>query len=177
MKNKKRLLPLLSGFFALLLLGNLVLNAIPSEVEAASASELKQQLDALEKEDALPKTIIYSLDPKDNELIDTIIGAFQGPGCLGKIQHGSAWWFNDTKSGMEDQLRSLANLSLLGGFVGMLTDSRSFLSYTRHEYFRRILCALIGEWVENGEYPEDYDALGKLVRDICYENAKHYFQL
>ena len=95
----------------------------------------------------------------------------------GKIQHGSAWWFGDTKSGMEAQLKSLANLSLLGNFVGMLTDSRSFLSYTRHEYFRRILCGLIGEWVENGEYPNDEKTLGRLVENICFGNAERYFGL
>ncbi len=134
-------------------------------------------LNALEEEDLLPKTILYSLDPKDNEMLDTILGAFQGTECPGKIQHGSAWWFNDTKSGMEDQLRSLANLSVLGNFIGMLTDSRSFLSYTRHEYFRRILCNFIGKLVENGEYPEDYEMLGTLVSDISYYNAKRYFEL
>ena len=95
----------------------------------------------------------------------------------GKMQHGSAWWFNDNKQGMRDQLISLANLSLLGNFVGMLTDSRSFLSYTRHEYFRRILCNLIGEWVENGEYPADMTVLGGMVEDICCNNAKRYFKL
>ena len=93
----------------------------------------------------------------------------------GKIQHGPAWWFGDTKSGMEAQLKSLANLSLLGNFIGMLTDSRSFLSYTRHEYFRRILCNLIGEWVENGEYPNDENTIKQLVQDICYNNAEKYF--
>ena len=113
-------------------------------------------LNALNVKGKLPKTIIYSLNPNDNELIDTVLGCFQGTEAQGKIQHGSAWWFGDTKSGMEAQLKSLANLSLLGNFVGMLTDSRSFLSYTRHEYFRRILCELIGGWVENGEYPADY---------------------
>ncbi len=138
---------------------------------------LARFLDALAQDDALPKTIIYSLDPKDNELIDTIIGSFQGPECPGKIQHGSAWWFSDTKSGMENQMKSLANLSILGNFVGMLTDSRSFLSYTRHEYFRRILCNFLGKLVDNGEYPEDYKMLGKIVSGISYENAKRYFQL
>ena len=93
----------------------------------------------------------------------------------GKIQHGSAWWFNDTKSGMEAQMKSLANLGLLGNFVGMLTDSRSFLSYTRHDYFRRIMCNLIGTWVENGEYPNDEKALEKIVKGICYQNAARYF--
>lgn len=132
-------------------------------------------LNALEKENKLPKTIIYSLNPNDNELIDTVLGCFQGTEVAGKIQHGSAWWFNDTKSGMEEQIRSLANLSLLGNFVGMLTDSRSFLSYTRHDYFRRILCNVIGEWVESGEYPSDEKTLGKIVKDICFDNAKRYF--
>ena len=139
--------------------------------------KLASLLDRLNKENNLPKTIIYSLDPSDNQFIDTLIGAFQGTEVQGKIQHGSAWWFNDNKQGMRDQLTSLANLSLLGNFVGMLTDSRSFLSYTRHEYFRRILCSLIGEWVENGEYPCDYDALGKIVSDICHHNAQKYFNL
>lgn len=134
-------------------------------------------LNALYSEEKLPKTIIYSLNPQENEMIDTILGCFQGSEVEGKIQHGSAWWFNDTKSGMEKQLISLANLSLLGNFVGMLTDSRSFLSYTRHEYFRRILCNLIGEWVENGEYPNDEKQLGKIVEDICFNNAKKYFSL
>ncbi len=132
-------------------------------------------LNELAIDDLLPKTIIYSLNPHDNEMIDTVIGAFQGVEAQGKIQHGSAWWFSDTKSGMETQLKSLANLSLLGNFVGMLTDSRSFLSYTRHEYFRRILCNVLGTWVENGEYPEDYEALGEIVEGICYKNAAKYF--
>lgn len=132
-------------------------------------------LNALDKNGMLPKTVLYSLNPQDNELLDTIIGCFQGSEAAGKIQHGSAWWFSDTKSGMEAQIKSLANLSILGNFIGMLTDSRSFLSYTRHEYFRRILCNIIGEWVENGEYPDDEKALGKIVEDICYYNAEHYF--
>ena len=134
-------------------------------------------LNALNSTGNLPKTILYSLNPHDNELLDTIIGCFQGCEVAGKIQHGSAWWFSDTKSGMEAQLRSLGNLGVLGNFVGMLTDSRSFLSYTRHEYFRRILCNLIGSWVENGEYPNDEKQLGALVQDICYYNAKRYFGL
>ncbi len=139
------------------------------------AVEIASLLNALELTNQLPKTIVYSLNPHDNEALGTIIGAFQGTEVAGKIQHGSAWWFSDTKTGMEAQLKSLANLSLLGNFVGMLTDSRSFLSYTRHEYFRRILCNLIGTWVENGEYPNDEKQLGDLVMDISYRNAARYF--
>ena len=142
-----------------------------------SSATLPKFLDALYNEDKLPKTIIYSLDASDNAFIDTIIGAFQGTETQGKIQHGSAWWFNDNKQGMIDQLTSLANLSLLGNFVGMLTDSRSFLSYTRHEYFRRILCELVGSWVENGEYPNDENALKDIIEGISYKNAKKYFNL
>ena len=138
---------------------------------------LARFLDRLYGDNALPRTILYSLDANDNAFIDSLMGAFQGTEIPGKLQHGSAWWFNDHKQGMRDQLISLANLSLLGNFVGMLTDSRSFLSYTRHEYFRRILCGLIGEWVENGEYPADMDTLGEIVSDICYGNAKRYFNL
>ena len=134
-------------------------------------------LNALNVKGKLPKTIIYSLNPNDNELIDTVLGCFQGTEAQGKIQHGSAWWFGDTKSGMEAQLKSLANLSLLGNFVGMLTDSRSFLSYTRHEYFRRTLCNLLGEWVENGEYPDGKITLETIVKDISYNNAKKYFNI
>ena len=141
------------------------------------AQKLAKLLDRLNSQNSLPKTIIYSLDASDNAFIDTLIGAFQGTECQGKLQHGSAWWFNDNKQGMRDQLVSLANLSLLGNFVGMLTDSRSFLSYTRHEYFRRILCGLIGEWVEGGEYPDDRASLSEIVEGICYKNAKKYFGL
>jgi len=139
------------------------------------SAKLARLLDRLDSEGKLPRTILYSLDASDNAFLDTLVGAFQGTEVAGKLQHGSAWWFNDNKQGMRDQLISLANLSLLGNFVGMLTDSRSFLSYTRHEYFRRILCDLIGEWVENGEYPDDEKTLGALVEDICYRNAKRYF--
>lgn len=142
-----------------------------------SCVALSKLMDALDKEQKLPKTILYSLNPADNEWIDTLLGAFQGPGIRGKIQHGSAWWFNDNKTGMRNQMISLANLGILGNFVGMLTDSRSFLSYARHEYFRRILCDLIGTWIENGEYPADMEFAGSLVRDICTNNAKQYFAL
>ena len=134
-------------------------------------------LDRLYRTGSLPKTILYSLNPGENEMLDTMIGAFQGTEAAGKLQHGSAWWFNDNKTGMQDQLISLANLSLLGNFIGMLTDSRSFLSYTRHAYFRRILCNLVGGWIENGEYPADMAAAGALIEDICYHNAKRYFGL
>ena len=145
--------------------------------DASCAPALYDLLDDLFRADRLPRTILYSLNPKENEVLDTMIGAFQGTEVPGKIQHGAAWWFNDTKSGMTAQLTSLANLSLLGNFVGMLTDSRSFLSYARHTYFRRILCELLGSWAENGEYPADLTALGGLVRDICHQNAKRYFRL
>ncbi len=134
-------------------------------------------LSALNDEDACPKTVLYSLNPADNEQIGTILGCFQTDEIPGKIQMGSAWWFNDTKSGMESQMKTLANLGLLGNFIGMLTDSRSFLSYTRHDYFRRILCNIIGTWVENGEYPNDKKALKKIVEGICYYNAARYFDL
>ncbi len=132
-------------------------------------------LSELDKTAELPKTIIFSLNPADNEQIGTILGCFQSSEVPGKIQHGPAWWFNDTKSGMEEQMKSLANLGLLGNFIGMLTDSRSFLSYTRHDYFRRIMCNLIGNWVENGEYPNDEKALKAIVEGISYYNAKRYF--
>jgi len=139
------------------------------------AYPLVRLLDALDKEDALPKTILYSLNPKDNYVIGSLMGSFQGGGIPGKIQLGSAWWFNDTKDGMIEQMKALANLGLLSRFIGMLTDSRSFLSYTRHEYFRRILCNLIGEWVENGEVADDIEQLGQIVQGISYNNAKEYF--
>ena len=132
-------------------------------------------LDAMEQRNALPKTILYSLNPADNALIATIIGSFQGPEARGKMQQGAAWWFNDTKTGMEAQLTNIGNLSVLGNILGMLTDSRSFLSYTRHEYYRRILCNWLGKLVENGEYPHDMEFLGELVQDISYNNAARYF--
>ncbi len=134
-------------------------------------------LSALDQTGECPKTILYSLNPADNEQLGTLLGCFQGTEVPGKIQHGSAWWFNDTKSGMEEQMKSLANLGLLGNFVGMLTDSRSFLSYARHDYFRRILCNLIGHWVENGEYPNDEASLKKIVEGVCFNNAARYFGL
>jgi glucuronate isomerase len=141
----------------------------------APASQLADFLNALVSTDQLPKTILYSLNPNDNAIIGSVIGCFQDSSAVGKIQQGSAWWFNDHKTGMIEQMTSLANLGMLSNFVGMLTDSRSFLSYTRHEYFRRILCELIGGWVENGEYPGDEKALEKIVKGICYDNAVRYF--
>ena len=141
-----------------------------------SAAELADFLNALEVIGELPKTIIYSLNPVDNAYIGTILGCFQSSEAVAKIQQGSAWWFNDHKVGMQEQMASLASLGNLSGFVGMLTDSRSFLSYTRHEYFRRILCNYFGTLVENGEYPEDYEILGEMVKDISYYNAVRYFQ-
>lgn len=138
-------------------------------------AQLADFLNALSSTDEIPKTIIYSLNPNDNASIGTIIGCFQGPGVAGRIQQGSAWWFNDHKTGMTEQMTSLANLGCLGNFIGMLTDSRSFLSYTRHDYFRRIMCQLIGGWVDNGEYPADMKSLKEIVEGISYYNAVKYF--
>ena len=141
----------------------------------APSSEMADFLNAMNVKDELPKTILYSLNPNDSASIGTIMGCFQDSSAAGKIQQGSAWWFNDHKTGMTEQMTTLANLGLLGNFLGMLTDSRSFLSYTRHEYFRRVMCELIGGWVENGEYPYDPEALEKIVKGICYNNAVRYF--
>jgi glucuronate isomerase len=139
------------------------------------AAPLARLLDSLETDDMLPKTILYTLNPKDNYVLGTMIGNFQKAPFKGKVQLGSGWWFNDQRDGMVAQMKAFANLGVLGTFVGMLTDSRSFVSYPRHEYFRRILCNLIGGWVEHGEYPEDYEALGDIIQGICYKNAKEYF--
>jgi len=140
------------------------------------ARELVSLLDAMERRDGLPKMVLYSLNPCDNEIIMSIAVSFErDAGVPARIQLGSAWWFNDHKIGMEKQLTDFANLGVLGNFIGMLTDSRSFLSYTRHEYFRRILCNLIGGWMENGELPADMDSIGALVEDICYNNAVSFF--
>ncbi len=141
------------------------------------AESLSRYLDALDTEDCLPKTIIYNLNPADNYVIGTMIGNFQDGSSAGKIQFGSGWWFLDQKEAMQWQINALSNLGLLSRFVGMLTDSRSFLSYSRHEYFRRILCQMIGEDVENGELPRDMELLGGLVKDISYGNAERYFGL
>jgi len=136
---------------------------------------LSKFLNALDGTNQLAKTILYNLNPSDNEVMGTMIGNFNDGSAKGKIQFGSAWWFLDQKDGMEKQINALSNLGLLSCFIGMLTDSRSFLSYPRHEYFRRILCNLIGKDVENGELPADEKWLGKIVSDICYHNAKSYF--
>ncbi len=144
--------------------------------DAANAASLSKLLGALEDADALGKTILYSLNPADNGIIGTLMGAFQTDSPIpGKIQQGSAWWFNDHKPGMEAQMISLMSLGAMGSFNGMLTDSRSFLSYTRHEYFRRILCNLFGQMVEDGEYPADMKRLGQMVENISYYNTLHYF--
>jgi len=143
--------------------------------DAAVAAPLAKFLDRLDQDDRLPKTILYNLNPRDNEVFATMIGNFQGGGVPGKIQFGSGWWFLDQKDGMERQMNALSSLGLLSRFVGMLTDSRSFVSYPRHEYFRRILCMLLGRDVEHGEIPADMELLGTMVRNISFHNAKDYF--
>lgn len=132
-------------------------------------------LNSLEMENSLPKTILYSSNPNDNYVLGAIAGCFQGSGVFGKIQLGAAWWFNDHRDGMVEQMKALSNVGVLSTFLGMLTDSRSFISYTRHEYFRRILCNMLGEWVENGEVPVDMELIGGMVQNICYYNALNYF--
>jgi glucuronate isomerase len=141
----------------------------------SQARALARFLDRLDKNNQLAKTILYNLNPADNELMATMIGNFNDGSVAGKVQWGSGWWFLDQKDGMTKQLNTLSNMGLLSRFVGMLTDSRSFLSYPRHEYFRRILCNLFGEEIENGELPHDLPWTGKVIADICYHNASHYF--
>ena len=141
------------------------------------ARPLARFLDRLENRGKLTKTILYVVNPRDNELIAAMIGNFQDGSIPGKIQFGSAWWYNDQKDGMEHQIIALANMGLLSRFVGMLTDSRSFLSYPRHEYFRRVLCNLLGRDVENGELPDDPELIGSMIKDICYNNAVSYFEI
>jgi glucuronate isomerase len=141
------------------------------------ARPLSKFLDRLDKGKKLPKTILYNLNPKDNALCATMIGNFQDGSVPGKMQYGSAWWFLDQKDGMTEQMNILSNMGLLSRFVGMLTDSRSFLSFPRHEYFRRILCNILGNDVETGMLPDDSDLLGKIVEDICFNNAKNYFPM
>lgn len=139
------------------------------------AQPLARLLDRMDAQNLLPKTILYCLNPRDNEMLATMTGNFQGDGIAGKLQFGSGWWFNDQKDGMLRQMQQLAQMGLISQFVGMLTDSRSFLSYTRHEYFRRILCDLVGQWQEDGEIPGDINMTGTMIQDICYHNAIRYF--
>ncbi len=143
----------------------------------ACGGNVARLLDDLDGAGKCPKTVLYSLDPTDNAQLDSLIGCFQDSSIPGKLQHGAAWWFNDHKAGITEQLTSLAALGVLGNFIGMLTDSRSFLSYARHDYFRRILCDLIGGWVESGEYPNREESLKKLTEGICYRNAARYFAM
>ncbi|MBC8393951.1 MAG: glucuronate isomerase [Deltaproteobacteria bacterium] len=148
-----------------------------SIVDIEIAKPLAKFLDRLDIDNQLPKTIIYNLNPSDNELIATMIGNFQDGSVPGKVQFGSGWWFLDQKDGMEKQIEVLSNLGLLSRFVGMLTDSRSFLSYPRHEYFRRILCNILGNDVENGMLPNDMTLLGEMVENISFKNANEYFSI
>jgi glucuronate isomerase len=140
-----------------------------------TARPLARFLDTLEREGKLAKTIVYAMNPRDNELLAAMIGCYQDGTVRGKMQFGSAWWFNDHKEGMERQINALSSAGLLSCFVGMLTDSRSFLSYPRHEYFRRVLCNLLGSDVEKGELPDDLELVGNLVKDVCFRNAVSYF--
>lgn len=141
------------------------------------AYKLSRLLDSLDVEDSLPKTVLFTLNPKDNYVLGTMLGNFQSSEAASKIQFGTAWWFNDNLDGMREQIKALGNLGVLSKFIGMVTDSRSFLSYPRHEYFRRIVCEFIGNLVENGEYPDDLDFLKNAVKDIAFRNAKAYFSL
>jgi glucuronate isomerase len=141
----------------------------------SQAKALSKFLNKLDRNNKLAKTIIYNLNPADNELFATMIGNFNDGSVAGKVQWGSGWWFLDQKDGMTKQLNALSNMGLLSRFIGMLTDSRSFLSFPRHEYFRRLLCNLFGEEIENGELPNDINWIGKIVRDICFNNARDYF--
>lgn len=139
------------------------------------AQNLSKFLDRLDSKDKLAKTILYNLNPNDNAIFAAMIGNFNDGSIKGKVQWGSGWWFLDQKDGIEEQVKTLSNMGMLSCFVGMLTDSRSFLSFPRHEYFRRILCSLFGKDVQNGELPNDMDWIGKIIEDICYNNAKEYF--
>jgi glucuronate isomerase len=139
------------------------------------ARALSKFLDRLDRDNTLAKTVIYNLNPADNELFATMTGNFNDGSAPGKIQWGSSWWFLDQKDGMIDQMNALSNMGLLSRFIGMLTDSRSFLSFPRHEYFRRILCDLFGREIEQGEMPDDIQWVGQVIQDICYHNARNYF--
>ncbi len=139
------------------------------------AANLAKLLDSINLKGSLPKTVLFTINPKDNFVLGTLMGCFQSAGDVSLVQFGTAWWFNDHIDGMTQQMKDLGNLGVLGKFIGMLTDSRSFLSYPRHEYFRRILCNLIGGWIDNGEYLADIEFAGELISDICFNNAKKYF--
>jgi glucuronate isomerase len=141
------------------------------------AESLSRFLDRLDTENSLPRTILYNVNPADNYVFGTMAGNFADGSIAGKVQFGSGWWFVDQKEGMEWQINALSNLGLLSRFVGMLTDSRSFMSFPRHEYFRRTLCNLIGRDIESGELPEDYDLVGSMVRNICFQNAQTFLRL
>jgi len=141
----------------------------------SQGKQLSKFLDRLDTTNQLAKTILYNLNPADNELIATMIGNFNDGSVAGKVQFGSSWWFLDQQDGMIRQMNALSNMGLLSKFIGMLTDSRSFMSYPRHEYFRRILCNIFGEEIENGELPDNREWIGKIIQDICYNNAKNYF--
>lgn len=145
--------------------------------DAPLARSMARFLDRLDAEGSLPKTVLFCLNPSDNAVLSAMAGCFPEENVRGKMQFGPAWWFNDQKRGMEEQMKSLSEIGLLSRFVGMVTDSRSFLSYPRHEYFRRILCGFVGSAVESGETPRDMEALGAMVRDICYNNAAAYFNV
>lgn len=140
-----------------------------------TARDMQQFFNRLDQDGRLAKSIIYNINPTDNEMIATMIGNFNDGSIQGKMQFGSAWWFLDQKDGMEKQINALSTLGLISCFVGMLTDSRSFLSYPRHEYFRRILCNIFGNDIENGEIPKDFNHVGSIIQNICYYNAKNYF--
>ena len=145
--------------------------------DMTTSNGLVALLSALDAHDQLPKTMLFNLNPAMNEVLSTMIGNFQDGSVAGKVQFGPAWWFNDHKLGNLNQILAFANHSVLGVFVGMVTDSRSFASYPRHDYFRRLVCRQLGEWVAGGEYPDDFEALATIVRGICYDNAKNYFKL
>ncbi|RGY98729.1 glucuronate isomerase [Clostridium sp. AM58-1XD] len=138
-------------------------------------SMLPQFMDALNEACCLPKMILYSINPADNPVLDSMIGCFQEAGTVGKIQHGAAWWFSDNLNGIRNHLTSLASLSVLGNFIGTLTDSRAYVNYSRHDYFRRILCDTVGEWIDRGEYPKDIPFAGSMIQDICWRNVNRYF--
>lgn len=140
-----------------------------------NVSGLPALLDTLSGKGALPKTVLFSLSSNDYAMLTALTGCFQAEGVRGKVQQGAAWWFNDIKNGMIDQLTTMASLTPLDSFLGMVTDSRSFLAYPRHEYFRRILCELLGQWVERGEFPDDRKHLGQLVENVSFYNVKNYF--